>query len=749
MSQAGPLWYSLALLVGMAGYAALHHGLLALRQRLPRSTAFAILAALIGFHGLIRLIREQNDDRDVHLLLTWWQWLSELLSIPAYGAFILILLGRPLRTFLMIMAPPVVLLLLLHLISDHGFAVTSHGPVVMRRYVWGESLYGLQNVLGPGYGLFAVLAVGVVILGVALSVLHLRRRQDLTAWALAASTAAVLVTVVLAILNDLGIRSGVPLLIDHAFVLFIAVHGLILGDEALRLTAVERDLTVSRERLAGMLDSLVDAVVLIGPDGRIAEWNPAAERLTGIPAAEAIQAPPERHLHITDLENGDPIAPWSSDCAPGSLPPARISEATVEIRVVDLGDGRRDGRLLILRDITEVMRIREGGEHARRMESIGHLAGGVAHDFNNLLSAILGSAELLRIDGRRSEGRRSQAEQIDVIVTAVEQARSLSDQLLAFSRKGASLRRRFDLHDAINDAVALLRRSLDPRITIVTELKAQRRIVTGDRRQFANALLNLGINARDAMPEGGTFRLSTSEFIRTTPTTETAPTALDAGTFVVVRVSDTGSGIPAEILPRIFEPYFTTKTGSAGTGLGLAAVYGCVAEIGGAIQVESVVGRGTVFALTIPADGGTAEATALTDVQAVADPVDADVLVVDDDEVVRTITVGLLTNLGYRCRDSASGADALIAVERDPPDLIVLDAVMPGMNGLEVLRRLRTAGSTMPVLLCSGYGEGGDIQAMHRLGLAGVLRKPFRYDELRRACARALGARSRSGTDAP
>src|SRR5690606_20754510 len=139
----------------------------------------------------------------------------------------------------------------------------------------------------------------------------------------------------------------------------------------------------------------------------------------------------------------------------------------------------------------------------------------------------------------------------------------------------------------------------------------------------------------------------------------------------------------------------------------------------------------------------------LTDVQAVAEPADADVLVVDDDEVVRTITVGLLANLGYRCRDSASGADALAEVERQAPDLIVLDAVMPGMNGLEVLRRLRAAGSTVPGLLCSGYGEGGDIQAMHRLGLAGVLRKPFRYDELRRACARALGARSRSGTDAP
>jgi signal transduction histidine kinase/CheY-like chemotaxis protein len=375
--------------------------------------------------------------------------------------------------------------------------------------------------------------------------------------------------------------------------------------------------------------------------------------------------------------------------------------------------------------------------HAQKMEAVGQLAGGVAHDFNNLLVGILGAAELLQRDEISAIERRELA---GIVLDASRRAAELTRQLLAFSRREPPARQRVDLNAVVAQVVRLLERTVSPQVHLAVEPCAGGAPVLGDGSELQNALLNLGLNARDAMPEGGRLRFR----VRPAARREVAEAGLGAGQppedCLAVEVEDTGVGMSEAVRGRIFEPFFTTKPFGQGTGLGLAAVYGTVTRHGGAIRVESAPGRGCRFTLLLPRAtraGSAPQATSTTE-EVVSGS--GRILVVDDEPAVGEMCVRMLESLGYQARLARSGADALETYRSDRRsiDLVLLDMQMPGLSGMQVLTELRAMHARVPVVMCSGFGHTMDEQRAAELGLAGRLPKPFTRARLSQVVARAL-----------
>ena len=365
---------------------------------------------------------------------------------------------------------------------------------------------------------------------------------------------------------------------------------------------------------------------------------------------------------------------------------------------------------------------------AKQLETVGRLAAGVAHDFNNNLTAIMGCAELLKEDLVALPESRELA---DSIVQASQRAAELTRQLLAYSRKAQMLLLPTDLHHVLTEAVSLLRRSIDPGIEVVSVLEAQLATIAADRALLESAFLNLLVNGRDAMPQGGRLRIHTRSL-------ELPAADTPCGPCVLLEISDTGGGIAPELLPRIFDPFFTTKPVGHGTGLGLAAVSGTIKAHGGRIEVESTLGRGTTFRIYLPT-------TEQPDSQprAAGDDVihgNGEILLVEDDAMVSLTAVATLKSLGYTVTHASAGLAAVELVRKSPRRfaLILLDLRMPGMSGeatFEALRRLEPA---LRILIWSGYAAEQDVSTMLERGAAGFVQKPYRISELSHAIARAL-----------
>jgi signal transduction histidine kinase/CheY-like chemotaxis protein len=370
---------------------------------------------------------------------------------------------------------------------------------------------------------------------------------------------------------------------------------------------------------------------------------------------------------------------------------------------------------------------------SKQLEMIGRLAAGVAHDFNNSLTAIMGSAELLRQD---LAGQPEGAELAESIVQASQHAAELTRQLLAYSRKAQMVLAPTDLHRVIEDAVTLLRRSIDPSVTVVTELAADNATVAADRALIESALLNLLVNARDAMPDGGTLTVSTSSVERASGDASEGPT----GPCLLIEVSDTGLGIEPALLPSIFDPFFTTKPIGRGTGLGLAAVAGTIKAHGGLVEVDSVVGRGSCFRVCLPCTqpdlrGSRAGARAIVRGS-------GEILLVEDDAMVSHAASATLRSFGYEVTHVADGASALERVRANPGRfaLVLLDLRMSGMSGEATFDALRAIDGSLKVLIWSGYGADQDVNAMLRRGAVGFVQKPYRVAELSRTIADVLRA---------
>ena len=374
---------------------------------------------------------------------------------------------------------------------------------------------------------------------------------------------------------------------------------------------------------------------------------------------------------------------------------------------------------------------------AQRLEAMGTLAGGIAHDFNNILGAILGYGERAARDAPRDSRLRRD---LDSILAAGERARSLVDRILTFSRGGAGERTAVRVEQVVREALDLVAAKLPPEIAIETALQAGAAAMLGDPTEVHQVLMNLATNAVQAMPSGGTLRVSLTTAHIDGSRVATIGT-IGAGEYIVLEVSDDGTGIRPEILDRIFDPFFTTKEVSVGNGLGLSLVHGIVMEANGAIDVASAVGSGSTFTVYFPRAGDASDD--LDDAErAVPQGGGQRVLFVDDEEPLVALATETLEELGYAPVGFTSSAAALEAFRANPKgfDAVITDERMPGMSGSALIRAVRDIRRSVPIVLVSGNTGGIVTARAYNSGANDVLKKPLSARELATSLARVLQA---------
>jgi PAS domain S-box-containing protein len=387
--------------------------------------------------------------------------------------------------------------------------------------------------------------------------------------------------------------------------------------------------------------------------------------------------------------------------------------------------GRTLNARIVARDIVERKKMEAALLHAQKIDSIGNLAGGIAHDFNNILSAVLGSASIMR---RKLSERAPLAKYVEIIENSARRGSSLTRQLLTFARKTETITRTVDVNTLILETLQLFERSVSKEIVVATNLSDRTPTVVGDEGQIQQALLNLFLNARDAMPEGGTLSVSTAITVADATTTGLF-TTIKPGPFVQVQVGDTGHGIDRELQNRVFEPFFTTK--DHGTGLGLSVVYGVVQNHGGFINFESSVGLGTNFSVFLP-HAGTVSRRESRQKRTRIPRGTEHVLIVEDELSVCEIARDMLAGLGYTviaAHDGRQGVETYRS-RQGSVDLVLLDINMPVMGGKEAFALLREINPGVRIILVTGYGhEAVDIPAFPS-EVNGFVQKPFQIEAL-------------------
>jgi PAS domain S-box-containing protein len=486
-----------------------------------------------------------------------------------------------------------------------------------------------------------------------------------------------------------------------------------------------------------LVDSVTDyALYMLDPTGRIISWNSGARRIKGYETAEIIGKNFECFYSEQDRAAGLPAAGLRTAALEGRLETEgwRVRKdgtrfwANVIIDAIRI-DGHLVGYAKITRDITERRAAEARLRQAQKMEAVGQFTGGAAHDFNNLLMAILGSLEILR---KRLPNDPRLLALLDNAMQAAKRGSSLTQRMLAFARRQELKHEAVDLALLINNMLELLERSLGPTINIETRFPRETVRVRTDANQLETALLNLAINGRDAMPDGGTMTISVAEHSVAGP----HATGLAPGAYACLAVTDTGHGMDETTLTRATEPFFTTKGIGKGTGLGLSMVDGLIGQSGGKLLVHSVMGRGTTielwFPITTKADGaGEGNRTETDDGPYTGRQLC--VLAVDDDSLVLANVAAMLEDLGHKVIAVGSGARAIEEIESTPAiDVVITDQAMPVMTGTQLIEHLRARRPELPVILASGYAElpQGVSASIGRLS------KPFNQ----RALAKALTA---------
>jgi PAS domain S-box-containing protein len=503
------------------------------------------------------------------------------------------------------------------------------------------------------------------------------------------------------------------------------------------------------DRFRAVTESANDAIVSVDADGRIVFWNQRATLVFGYTGQEALGQTftmliPERHLQDGDdlrrsLADGE--AQWIGRTVEVVGRTRDGGETPLELSLSTWKSGLDVFYTGIIRDITdrkraeEILRQREEQlRQSQKMEAVGRLAGGIAHDFNNLLTAILGYTDFLVQDvSGPSKG------DVEGIQRAGRSAAALTRQLLAFSRRQVLQPIVLDLNATIAGTEKLLRRLIGEDVELALTLEPSLAPVTADPGQIEQVVLNLAVNARDAMPNGGRLTIATSA------DTMAADTMLDgmsikAGSYVVITVTDTGCGMSDEVRSRIFEPFFTTKGIGRGTGLGLATVYGIVQQSNGFIEIQSAAGRGTTFRIGLPATSGpTAEVVVPDERPPRMLRGSETILLVEDNESVRGFAVEALERAGYRVLEAEHGEHGLrLAAEPGHRiDLVVTDIVMPLMGGRDLAARLRDLRPEVQIIFTSGYTDDEIVRQGALQGTA-FLQKPFTADALGRLVREVL-----------
>jgi len=519
---------------------------------------------------------------------------------------------------------------------------------------------------------------------------------------------------------EIPVLVGGSMLDDRTLVGFLLDLRPLKGVEA-RLRTAEQ-LSLRAQRLAHVGTWIVDVAT------GAATVSDELLRICGLPAARDVVPRDETFalVHPDDRERVNDDFHRAVEAGEARRIEHRIVRPDGTVRVLETHvEPERDAAGTVVRvigsaqDITERRSLEEQLREAQKLEAIGRLAGGVAHDFNNLLTVILGSGEILDAALAADDPRRGR---VGEILAASRRAAALTQQLLAFGRRQRLQPRVFDLNPTIVELQPILERLVGPRIHVDVDLAAVRATVRADRAQIEQVVLNLALNARDAMGERGRLAIATADG-------DAQPC------HVVLTVTDTGAGMSAEVQAHIFEPFYTTKEVGRGTGLGLATVYGVVTQSGGRIAVTSVPGSGTTFRIELPCVEGPAESS----LPAAAAPAGGSeaVLLVEDERAVRELVATALRERGYHVVEAADGEEALrlAADAHEPIDLLVTDVVMPAMGGPELARRLGASRPGLRVLFVSGHG--GDAVTAHDREAA-FLQKPFGAEALARAVREVL-----------
>jgi len=403
--------------------------------------------------------------------------------------------------------------------------------------------------------------------------------------------------------------------------------------------------------------------------------------------------------------------------------------------------GESFGTVVVFRDITDRAVLEGQLAQAQKMESLGRLAGGIAHDFNNLLTSIQGYADLVRMELEQSAQERGRSnEYIEAVLRSSQRGSDLVGQLLAFSRRADASTEPLDLHVVLEQSVKMLQRTLDPAIEITLDTSATEHIVEANASLLVNVFLNLGINAGDAMVDGGRLRFSTC--LRGVEKADGGQMqGLPAGVYLQVDVEDEGSGMSEAMRERIFEPFFTTKDLGDGTGLGLPTAMSTIHSFGGTILVDSELGRGTTMCVLLPLVAG---GKPQVDARKRSKPPrgSSTLLMIEDDYAVRELCSEYLTSLGYRLLLAPDGEEGLelFQTHRKAVDLVIVDYLMPLRNGMEVVRAVRRSDAEMPILMMTGFSLGVSEEEILAQGVQAVLTKPFLPEDLAAKVGALLGA---------
>ncbi|MEV6305420.1 PAS domain S-box protein [Actinoplanes sp. NPDC051861] len=507
-----------------------------------------------------------------------------------------------------------------------------------------------------------------------------------------------------------------------------------------RIEEAEQDGASSRAFLATVAEHIDDAIIGADPDGIITAWNRGAERLFGWTAAEiigrpgAVLADADGRVHqesvLARIRGGETdihyvVRRMRKDGA--------SVDVSFDVAPIHGSAGEVVGIAAVARNVTAAMEaaeqqraMAERSHQAQRMESLGKLAGGVAHDFNNLLAIITNYTEFA---DEQCQDKPEVRADLSHVRTASERATNLTRQLLTFTRGDAIQPQLMELNPAIAEVHAMLARTIGEDISLITVPSAEPVCVVADPGQIQQVLLNLAINARDAMPEGGTLVLEVNTAALGGDEVDMQP-PLPAGTYARMLVSDTGEGMPAGVAEHIFEPFFTTKPHGKGTGLGLATVYGIVTEAGGSINLYSEPGIGTTFRIYLPLADSTAGLGASRARPAPRGGEGRTVLVVEDEPALARVVARILHNGGYHVVTVENGPAALAADEKHPCDVLLTDVIMPEMSGPRLVEVLRERRPELPVLYMSGYSNGL-LGTTHVLdGDIAFIEKPFTAHDL-------------------
>jgi PAS domain S-box-containing protein len=504
--------------------------------------------------------------------------------------------------------------------------------------------------------------------------------------------------------------------------------------------AAEEALRKSDEQFRLLVQGVTDyAIYLLDPQGRVTNWNIGAQRIKGYLPDEIIGSHFSRFYTQEDLAAGEPGKALAAAEREGRFEKEgwRVRKdgsrfwAHVVIDAIRSDGGDLVGFAKITRDVTERKKSREQLDQAReiafqaqKMEAIGQLTGGIAHDFNNLLMAVLSSLELIR---KRVPDDPKLLRLLENAVQGTQRGATLTKRLLAFARRQELKQEAVEIPDMVRGMTDLLGRSLGSSVEIETRFPLASRPIWADANQLEMVLLNLVVNARDAMPDGGKIIIS----MRDAKVSKGDSIALNPGSYICLAVSDNGSGMDAETLRRATEPFFTTKGVGKGTGLGLSMVHGLTEQFGGAFTLKSVLGEGTTAELWLPVAMGQVRAdeieVALREINESRDALA--ILVVDDDPLVLTNTIAVIEDLGHIALAVNSGAEALALLRReDAVDLVITDQVMPYMSGLQLADAVKAEWPDLPVIIATGYADLPRGSAVNFPRLA----KPYTQAELAR-----------------